>query len=115
MIRKRLPGIVPGTIPDKRRVTRDPRRGSAESRSDFTILVVGFDRENFCAVIESIYVPEALNQAEAGRLAGCRGLRGANRDRGSAPLRRRRAGQSGETGSRRRGHLTSSPLPRSCR
>jgi hypothetical protein len=51
MARKRLPGILPGTM------------------TDFTILVVGFDRENFCAVIESIYVPEALNQTEAGWMA----------------------------------------------
>ena len=37
--------------------------------ADFTILVMGFDRINLCAVVEPVYVPEALNQIEAGWLA----------------------------------------------
>ena len=37
--------------------------------ADFTILVIGFDRGNLCAVVEPVYVPDALNQTEAGWLA----------------------------------------------
>ena len=37
--------------------------------TDFTILVMGFDRKNLCAVVEPVYVPEALDQMDAARLA----------------------------------------------
>ena len=37
--------------------------------ADFTILVIGFDRANLCAVVEPVYVPDALSQTEAGWLA----------------------------------------------
>ena len=37
--------------------------------ADFTILVMGFDRKNLCAVVEPVYVPEALDQMDAARLA----------------------------------------------
>jgi hypothetical protein len=66
MTRRRLPGIVPGAMPTRKRMVREPRREPADAVTDFTILVVGFDRKNFCAVIESIYVPEALDLTDAG-------------------------------------------------
>jgi len=37
--------------------------------ADFTILVVGFERSTLCCVVEPVYVREAPDQAEAGRLA----------------------------------------------
>lgn len=66
MTRRRLPGIVPGALPTRKRMMREPRREPAGAMTDFTILVVGFDRKNFCAVIESIYVAEAPNLTDAG-------------------------------------------------
>jgi hypothetical protein len=69
MTRRRLPGIVPGALPTRKRMMREPRREPAGAMTDFTILVVGFDRKNFCAVIESVYVREALDLTEAGWMA----------------------------------------------
>ena len=37
--------------------------------ADFTILVMGFDRKNLCAVVEPVYVPEGVDPADAGRQA----------------------------------------------
>lgn len=37
--------------------------------ADFTILVMGFDRCNLCAVVEPVYVPEAMDQTEAALFA----------------------------------------------
>lgn len=36
---------------------------------EFTIILVGFDRKNLCAIIEPVYVPGALDQEQAGCLA----------------------------------------------
>ena len=37
--------------------------------ADFTIVVMGFDRAGLCAVVEPVYVPEALDMADAGNIA----------------------------------------------
>ena len=36
---------------------------------DYTIIVIGFDRHEFCSVIEIVYVPEATDAADAGKIA----------------------------------------------
>ncbi len=37
--------------------------------ADFTIILVGFDGKSLCAIIEPVYVPEALDQDDAGKAA----------------------------------------------
>ena len=37
--------------------------------ADFTVVVMGFDRASLCAVVEPVYVPEALDMADAGKIA----------------------------------------------
>ena len=71
--------------------------------ADFTIILVGFDHKALCALIEPVYVPEALDQTQAS--AGGRRIQSQDRHPGSGALCRCRPGQPGEDDPPGRVHL----------
>lgn len=68
MASRRPPGPVPGPKLENEPIA-DAATGEARGPTGFTVLLMGYDRENLCCIVEPVYVIEALNRREAGWLA----------------------------------------------